>query len=106
MLRRLTLMFLGVVTWVAIAVTAGFGQDDEAKSPLGFAPGTRAAYAKAEAKALAVPNPEQARAWLRKLTEEPHVAGTPADHATALFVRDKLREWGWQAEIAEAMRSC
>ena len=50
---------------------------------------------------MSVPNPESARAWLRTLTEDPHVAGTPADHKTALFVRDKLREWGWKADIAE-----
>ena len=35
------------------------------------------------------------------LTAEPHVAGTPADYRTAVFVRDKLREWGWKADIAE-----
>jgi N-acetylated-alpha-linked acidic dipeptidase len=29
------------------------------------------------------------------------VAGTPADYATALFVRDKLRAWGWNAELVE-----
>ena len=50
---------------------------------------------------MAVPTPDAARSWLRTLTEEPHVAGTEADHKTALFVRDKLREWGWQVEIAE-----
>ena len=49
----------------------------------------------------AVPTPDAARAWLRALTEEPHVAGTPADHKTAVDVRDKLRDWGWKAELAE-----
>jgi N-acetylated-alpha-linked acidic dipeptidase len=29
------------------------------------------------------------------------VAGTPADYKTAVFVRDKLREWGWKADITE-----
>jgi N-acetylated-alpha-linked acidic dipeptidase len=48
-----------------------------------------------------VPTPESARKLLRVLTAEPHVAGTPADYKTAVFVRDKLREWGWQADIAE-----
>ena len=48
-----------------------------------------------------MPTPENARKLLHILTAEPHVAGTPADHKTAVFVRDKLREWGWQAEIAE-----
>ena len=55
----------------------------------------------AEAHAIAVPTPENARKLLRTLTAEPHVAGTPADHKTAVFVRDKLREWGWKADLAE-----
>ena len=50
---------------------------------------------------MLVPTPERARGWLRSLTEEPHVAGTPADYKTALMVRDNLREWGWQADLAE-----
>ncbi len=71
------------------------------KHPLGFAPGSRERELDAEAKALAVPTPENARNWLRTLTAEPHVAGTPADYKTAVFVRDKLREWGFQAELNE-----
>src|SRR5215210_9020287 len=89
----------------AAAVLALAGPPTTARAqdagPIGFAPGSRAAQAKAEAHALAVPTPERARTWLRTLTEEPHVAGTPADRKTAVFVRDKLRQWGWQAELAE-----
>jgi N-acetylated-alpha-linked acidic dipeptidase len=69
--------------------------------PIGFLKSSRAAQAHAEEFALAVPTPEKARAWLRALTEEPHVAGTPADRNTANDLRDKLRSWGWDAEIAE-----
>ena len=72
-----------------------------APSPLGFAPHSRSDQLKAESHALAVPTPENARNWLRVLTAEPHVAGTPADHKTAVFVRDKLREWGWKADLEE-----
>ena len=82
---------------VLASQTAGFGQD----KPLGFAPRSRADQARAEARAMLVPTPERARGWLRALTEEPHVAGTPADYKTALMVRDNLREWGWQADLAE-----
>ena len=95
--------FLGRVGASAILTfaTVALGQVGPTPGPLGFAPGSRAAQAVAEAHALAVPTPEKARSWLRTLTEEPHVAGTPADHKTALFVRDKLREWGWEADLAE-----
>ncbi|MGC8642759.1 MAG: PA domain-containing protein, partial [Isosphaeraceae bacterium] len=80
---------LGKMTW-AQAPSA---------TPLGFAPGSRARQLQAEAKALAAPTPENARKWLKALTAEPHVAGTPADYKTALFVRDRLQEWGWKTEI-------
>jgi N-acetylated-alpha-linked acidic dipeptidase len=95
-MRPILIISLGVL-WS----TAGFGQNKEPSSPLGFGPGSRLAQAKAEAQALTVPSPEKARTWLRTLTEEPHVAGTPADYKTAIFVRDKLREWGWTADLAE-----
>ncbi len=70
-----------------------------ASSPIGFAPCSRAAQLAAEARALTVPTPENARKWLKTLTAEPHVAGTPADYKTAVFVRDRLQEWGWKAEM-------
>ncbi|HKI21106.1 MAG TPA: PA domain-containing protein, partial [Isosphaeraceae bacterium] len=70
-------------------------------SPLGFTAKSRANQLKAEARALAVPTPENARSLLAAITQEPHVAGTAADYKTAVFVRDKLREWGWKADLAE-----
>ncbi|MFM7131391.1 MAG: PA domain-containing protein, partial [bacterium] len=45
--------------------------------------------------------PGNLRGMLRTLTEEPHVAGTPADFKTAEYVRDKLKSWGWAAELVE-----
>jgi N-acetylated-alpha-linked acidic dipeptidase len=98
---RRSLATLAILAFLTFAETAKSGQDEQSGNPIGFAPGSRSAQAKAEARALAVPDPEHARSWLRTLTAEPHLAGSAADHKTALFVRDKLREWGWQAEIAE-----
>ncbi len=77
------------------------GRSENPKPPLGFSPGSGPAQLAAEAHALTVPTPENARKLLRTITAEPHVAGTPADHKLAIFVRDKLREWGWKAEIHE-----
>jgi N-acetylated-alpha-linked acidic dipeptidase len=86
---------------LALGMTALAAPGRAADGPLGFSPRSREAHLAAEARALAVPTPEKARSWLRTLTEEPHVAGTPADHDTAIFVRDKLRDWGWSADLAE-----
>lgn len=99
--RRGIRAVVAAVTALALSSWSEPAAGGDSAGPLGFAPGSREPEARAEAHALAVPSPEKARAWLRTLTEEPHVAGTPADHETALFVRDKLREWGWQADLAE-----
>ncbi len=48
---------------------------------------------------MTVPMPENARKWLKTMTAEPHVAGTPADYKTAVFVRDRLQEWGWKTDM-------
>ncbi len=94
--RPSVFFILGVLT-----ASAGFGQEVSTEPLLGFAPGSHEAERRVESKALAVPSPEKARSWLRTLTEEPHVAGTPADRDTAEFVRDQLRDWGWAADLVE-----
>src|SRR5207237_689543 len=49
----------------------------------------------------AVPAPNSAREHLRRLTAEPHVAGTKEDYATAMYVRDQMRSFGLSAELKE-----
>ncbi|HVF49602.1 MAG TPA: M28 family metallopeptidase [Pyrinomonadaceae bacterium] len=48
-----------------------------------------------------VPAPASAREHLRRLTMEPHVAGTQEDYRTAIYVRDQMRRYGWRAELRE-----
>jgi N-acetylated-alpha-linked acidic dipeptidase len=43
--------------------------------------------------------PDSLQRHLRRLTEEPHVAGTPADRATADYVLAKLQSYGWDAHL-------
>ncbi len=110
---RIPLPTLLVSLILTVIATAGMGAGASARAADGDPAGGPATPAigfsakafeqqhAAEARALAVPTPENARKWLRPLTAEPHVAGTPADHKTAIFVRDKLREWGWKADLVE-----
>jgi N-acetylated-alpha-linked acidic dipeptidase len=49
----------------------------------------------------AVPAPASAREHLRRLTAEPHVAGTKEDYATAIYVRDQIRSYGIASELKE-----
>ncbi|HEY4423749.1 MAG TPA: M28 family metallopeptidase [Pyrinomonadaceae bacterium] len=49
----------------------------------------------------AVPDPKSAREHLRRLTIEPHIAGTKEDYNTAVYVRDQLRSYGLSADLKE-----
>ena len=68
---------------------------------LGFLKTGRAEQLRLEDLAVQIPTPARARRLLRVLTEEPHVAGTPEDYDTAVYVRDQLRETGIEAELVE-----
>ena len=68
---------------------------------IGFFASTEEAYARAEAAYLDTPTPKKSRAWLRKLTEEPHVAGTKANRKVAEFVKEKFEDFGLETEMVE-----
>src|SRR5689334_17848434 len=67
----------------------------------GFTAERAAAERRWEEQFRAVPSPASAREHLRRLTLEPHVAGTKEDYATAIYVRDHLRSYGLKAELRE-----
>ncbi len=48
---------------------------------------------------LAIPSADSCRAYLARLTEKPHVAGTLQDYETAEYVLQKFRDFGLQAEM-------
>ena len=66
----------------------------DSRPPAGYTKASADAAAKFERIALDTPTPENARKWLQALTEEPHVAGTPAEKKVADWVSDKLKEFG------------
>ncbi len=67
----------------------------------GFDAAGAAAELAREGAMAALMRPDTLRRHLRILTEEPHVAGTPADRATAEYVRQRLAAYGWDARIVE-----
>src|SRR6267378_2038545 len=67
----------------------------------GFSTAGAVAERRWEEQFHAVPASASAREHLRRLTLEPHVAGTKEDYATAIYVRDQLRSYGLRAELKE-----
>ncbi|MBI1797544.1 MAG: M28 family peptidase [Candidatus Eisenbacteria bacterium] len=78
-----------------LATAAG----EDAARISGFRAGDVAAERAREAQVAATTRPDTLRRHLRILTEEPHVAGTPADLKTAEYVRQRLAAYGWDAHI-------
>jgi N-acetylated-alpha-linked acidic dipeptidase len=44
-------------------------------------------------------SPDDLSAWLKNLSSEANQVGSPHDKANAEFVRDQLKQWGWDAQI-------
>jgi len=67
----------------------------------GFSAERSTAERRWEEQFRAVPDPKSAREHLRRLTAEPHIAGTKEDYNTAVYVRDQLRSYGLSADLKE-----
>jgi N-acetylated-alpha-linked acidic dipeptidase len=90
----LFLLFSGSSVFVFSQATSGANLD-------GFTSEGSISQRRWEEAFRAVPAPNSAREHLRRLTAEPHVAGTKEDYATAIYVRDQIRSYGIGAELKE-----
>jgi N-acetylated-alpha-linked acidic dipeptidase len=69
--------------------------------PLGFSPQSYAPERKWEELYLAQPDPARCGRYLRRLTSEPHVAGTPGDRRVTDFIYGEFQRDGLHPEIVE-----
>jgi N-acetylated-alpha-linked acidic dipeptidase len=95
--RNLLVVLLAVVVVLSATTPIVLSQ----ASIDGFSSDRAAAEQRWEEQFRALPNPKTAREHLRRLTIEPHIAGTKEDYATAVYVRDQLRSYGLSAELKE-----
>ena len=66
---------------------------------IGFTPAAADTERNWEQMFLQQPNPASLRESLRTLTAQPHMAGTPADHATAEYVASVFRQAGLDTQV-------
>jgi N-acetylated-alpha-linked acidic dipeptidase len=98
-MKTILVLLLVVIT---LAAPLTFTQTSFAQTTLdGFSAESAAAERRWEEQFRAVPDPKSAREHLRRLTLEPHIAGTKEDYATAVYVRDQLRSSGLSADLKE-----
>jgi N-acetylated-alpha-linked acidic dipeptidase len=89
----------GLPPAAAAAAELSGGPPATPRPRLGFFAASRGPESDAERIFLDTPSPQRARDWLKTLTEEPHVAGTPEDKRLAEYVRDRMRDFGLKAEL-------
>ena len=100
--RRAALALVLTTNLILAATSAPARAQAADAAPLeGFTAEGSAAQRRLEESFRAVPAAASAREHLRQLTKEPHVAGTPEDYQTAVYVRDRLRAYGVAAELKE-----
>ena len=94
-MKTILVLFLLVVITLSTPLTFAQTTID------GFSAERSTAERRWEEQFRAVPDPKSAREHLRRLTIEPHIAGTKEDYNTAVYVRDQLRSYGLSADLKE-----
>jgi len=100
---RSLISLLVVVTYL-LSTTASLVSSQGSTNPGkldGFTAATADEERRWEEQFRAVPASASAKEHLRRLTHEPHIAGTKEDYDTAIYVRDQLRSYGMSAELKE-----
>ena len=97
------LPFVAAALTLAVIAPATVAPATPATAPpaaiVGFRPADSDAERAREGEVERMIRPDTLRRHLRVLTEEPHVAGTPADRATAEYVLQRLKSYGWDAHL-------
>jgi len=94
MMRRATTIGMAIVFLISALST---GAQD---SPLiGFTPASSRAEREWESRFQALPNADNQRDYMRRLTAHPHHVGSPYDKDNAQWILSKFKEWGWDAKI-------
>jgi N-acetylated-alpha-linked acidic dipeptidase len=96
-----TILILFLLVSITLIAPLPFTQSFAQTAIDGFSAERADAERRWEEQFRAVPKPASAREHLRRLTLEPHIAGTKEDYATAVYVRDQLRSYGLSAELKE-----
>ena len=103
-IRSLFAGFLAL-TFLSTSVSISPVLSQSSQSPAtvldGFTPAGSTEERRWEDEFRAMPAPASAREHLRRLTAEPHIAGSKEDYATAIYVRDKIRSYGITSELNE-----
>jgi N-acetylated-alpha-linked acidic dipeptidase len=88
------------ITAMVTVFLLGLGSIGAEDAPLrGFTPANSAAERDWETKFKAIPNADNEREYMRRLSARPHHVGSAYDKENAEWILSKFREWGWEAKM-------
>jgi N-acetylated-alpha-linked acidic dipeptidase len=82
--------------FASIAASSALAADETLQ---GFTRESSAAERSREEKLVAVPSPENLRAYMQRLSARPHHVGSAYDKDNAEWILGRFKEWGWDARI-------
>jgi N-acetylated-alpha-linked acidic dipeptidase len=92
--------------WVVVilAFAAAFGLQsrafaDGSGSLYGFSPTNSEAQVKLEISFRAIPDPQNLRQYMQRLSARPHHVGSPYDKENAEWIHAQMNAWGWDSTI-------
>jgi N-acetylated-alpha-linked acidic dipeptidase len=72
---------------------------DGSGSLYGFSPTNSEAQLKIEASFRAIPDPQNLRQYMQRLSARPHHVGSPYDKENAEWIHAQMTAWGWDSTI-------
>jgi N-acetylated-alpha-linked acidic dipeptidase len=91
-----------MVTWMGLVMAFGLAARAlaaESEPLYGFSPGGSEAQRKLEASFRALPEPDNLRHYMQRLSARPHHVGSAYDKENAEWILAQMRAWGWDASI-------
>lgn len=67
----------------------------------GFDPASQSEELKWEQQVRGIPEASRVRTYMERMSDKPHLAGTPASKAVAQYILGQMHEWGLSAKIEE-----
>src|SRR5437763_617477 len=87
---------------VALALAAPLALHPAASESIrGFDPASQQQEIDWERQAREIPDARRVRAFIERLSDRPHLAGTPASKETAEYILAQLREFGLNGQIEQ-----
>ncbi len=91
---------LGRILSILFICTAVFSQS-MSTGMLGFSAETARAQKALESRFDAALNPDNLRAWMKRISARPHHIGSPHNKENADFIASQFRSWGYETKLEE-----